>query len=317
MTAVYLVLVFAVLQSFWWVIMKMLMQMKPVGGEYAVFPNHLVRMVSGFGSLLLIIWGLLRRGGFEFIASLPIEFWGWVAIQVPIEVAVAFCFVKAMQKSTASIAVHVTLFAPIVAIFVAYLLGIDRLPGTLSFVGIFLIVFGLYVLHFSPKRYGKNLIAPLIDIWQRRGEWLWYAIAVAVLGGFAAPITKRTIQLSDYAFAVGTLQFLGWGLVYLFLAVRSRDFRAAGKFPRIPTVLGLVTIGLLFGIANGFQAAAFNYHFAAAVSALKRLDAPFTVLWSFLPPLRAMEEEAGGKLRFRIVGSTIAFTGALLIGLGK
>lgn len=318
MTAVTLVIIFAVLQSFWWIAMKLLMRFKHSQDASVVFPNNLVRIASGLGAGLLIAWSLTLNGGVSYLASLSPDFWFWLAVAVIFDIGVAYCFIKAMQKSVASIAVHVTMLGPVVAIGTAYWLGVDQLPSILSIAGIVIIMLGLYILHFSPKKYGRDLSGPLRDIWQQRGDWLWYAVAVALFSGFALPLHKRLVVLSDYALAPGMIQFIGWGLFYGALAWWSGDFKKVTGFPRRSTLLGLGFIAIVFAVANAFAAAAYNFHYAAAVGALKRLDAPFTVLWAFwLPQLRQDEKESGGSFAFRILGSLIAFAGALLIGFDR
>lgn len=315
MVAVQLVLVYAVLMSVWWIVMKLLMRLRVVENEPVVFPNNLIRFASGCGALLLVGWSLARHGGVRYIASLPTGFWMWLSATVALNVVIAYCYVKAMQKSVASIAVHVTLLAPAVAIFTGYAFGVDRIPSPVSIAGIFSILAGLYILHFSPRKYGLNLAGPIVDIWCERGRWLWYALGIAAAAGCSIPIDKQCVLLSDYGLAPGLTLFLAWGVFYGVAAWRAGDFRHLRRFPALPVFAGLVTIGVVFGISNGFQAEAYNYQYASAVASLKRLDAPFTVLWAFL--LLRQEERAEGHFAFRIAGSLTAFTGAVLIGIDK
>lgn len=309
--AVILVLIYALLMSVWWVTMRLLMKM---GTEKNPFPNNIIRAVSGFGAGLLVVWSLARHGGMSYVQSLPTEFWILLAIDVVLNTVIAYCYVKAMQKSVASIAVHVTLLAPVVAIGTSTLFGIDKLPTLLSALGIFTILFGLYVLHFSPKKYGSNLAGPIVDIWYARGNWLIYAIGIAVFAGCAIPIDKRVVLLADSSFAPGLNLLLSWGVVYAIMAFRSGDLKALATFPTRKVVIGLIVMGLTFGIAQAFQAHAYYYQHAATVASLKRLDAPFTVLWAFL--ILRHEEQAEGSFVFRVLGSVVALVGVVLISLG-
>jgi hypothetical protein len=85
----------------------------------------------------------------------------------------------------------VTMLAPVVAIFTSMLFGVDQAPSLLSILGITSILLGLYVLHFNPRKYGLNLMGPIKEIWLERGNWLIYAVALAICGGCAIPIDKR------------------------------------------------------------------------------------------------------------------------------
>jgi len=316
MIAVGLVLVYAVLMSIWWITMKFLMRLEAYDqGARLSFPNNVIRFASGFGTLPLILWSLTLHGGAGYLASLPEEFWLWLSGTIILNVAIAYFYVKAMQKSVASIAVHVTMLAPVVAIGTSWLFGVDQLPSLLSIAGIFTVLGGLYVLHFSPQKYGRNLAGPAVDIWKQRGNWLWYALGLAAFAGCSIPLDKRCVQLSDYGLAPGLTLFVSWGLFYGIAAYRTGDFQAVLRFPLRRTLSGLVILGLAFGTAQGFQAEAYNYQYASAVASLKRLDAPFTVLWAWL--LLREDERIEGHFAFRIVGSLIAFAGAVLIGLDR
>jgi hypothetical protein len=128
MIAVQLVLVYAVLMSVWWVSMKLLMRLDARGHTPATFPNNLIRVASGCGALVLVGWSLSRHGGFSYLFELPQECWFWLSGTIILNIAIAYFYVKAMQKSVASIAVHVTLLAPAVAIGTSRLFGVDPIP---------------------------------------------------------------------------------------------------------------------------------------------------------------------------------------------
>lgn len=307
MEAVQYVLVYAALMSVWWVLMKTLTNMK--------FPNNLIRFASGVGAGMLVVWSLVQHGGVSYLSTLPALFWYCLAGTVVLNVILAYVYLKALEKSPASVAVHVTLLSPVVAVFTSYAFGIDRLPGWMTAIGIATVLTGLYVLHFNPRKSGGNLLGPIMEIWHQRGQWLWYMLANAVIAGCSIPLDKQCVRLSDYALAPGLTLFISWGLVYGLAAYHVGDFQKAGSFPRRKVVLCVVALAIVFGIANGFQAQAYNYQYAAAVASLKRLDAPFTVLWACF--IFREEEKKNGHLLFRILGSLTAFLGAALIGFAK
>ncbi len=143
--AVVLVLIYAIFMSTWWVLMKSLMN-KGV-------PNNLIRAVSGMGAGTLVMWSWWQGE----VEKIPWQFWPWFAGTVSLNVAIAFAYVKAMQKEVASVAVHVTMLAPILAIVTSWLLGVDHWPSSLTLTGITAIASGLYVLHFNPRMHQKFL----------------------------------------------------------------------------------------------------------------------------------------------------------------
>lgn len=316
MEAVYLVLVYAVLMSFWWVLMKILTNLKvEVDGITVSFPNNLIRFASGMGAGVLVIWSLARHGGYRYLSTLPPQFWTSLSVVICLNIVLAYLYLKAVQKSVISVAVHVTLLSPVVAIFTSYFLGVDRIPGSATLAGIAIVLGGLYVLHFDPKKFGRNLAGPLLEIWQERGSWLWYSLGIAACGGLAIPLDKRCVLLSDNALAPGLTLFIAWGLCFGVAGWKANDFHLAGRFPRRKVLSCLVLLGVFFGIANGFQAEAYRYQYAAAVASLKRLDAPFTVLWAWF--LFTKQEQSAGHFGFRMIGSFLAFGGAVLIGVSK
>lgn len=308
MYVVSLVLVYAVLMSVWWVLMKKLTT-KGV-------PNNLIRFASGMGAGLLFTWSFLQHGGMSYLTGLSERFWWSLAGTVVLNVILAYLYVKAIEKSVASMAVHVTLFSPVIAIFTSsYIFGIERIPGTLTLAGIGAVLAGLYVLHFNPYKFGWNPAGPFVEIWHNRGKWLWYTIGIAVCGGLSIPLDKNCVVLSDYGIAPGLTLFISWGVVYGLIGVRSGDFIRLRALAEGRPIRLLVLLSIVFGIAVGFQAHAYNYQHASAVASLKRLDAPFTVLLSWM--VFPVQESKEGSLVFRVLGSVVAFAGAILIGLSK
>jgi drug/metabolite transporter (DMT)-like permease len=316
MQAVALVLVYAVLMSIWWLLMKVLSNMKTIqDGAEVLFPNNLMRFSSGMGASTLIGWSCLQRGGISHLWQLSSRFWMTWSVVAVLNIILAYLYLKAVEKSVLSTAVHVTLFSPIVAIFTSYLFGVDPIPNAIILVGIGAVLFGVYLLHFNPSTFGWNVGGPFLDIWRHRNKWLWYTLGIAVCGGIAIPLDKRCVQLSDYALAPGLTLFVAWGLAFGIAALRAGDFQKLNSFNPVRSYTGLLGIALAFGVANGFQAAAYQYQFAAAVASLKRLDAPFTVVWALT--LLSHQEKAAGHPAFRMIGSLVAFLGALLIGFSK
>lgn len=303
------VLVYAVLMSFWWVCMKKLTN---IG-----FPMNLIRFASGMGAGLLILLSCVQYGVYPYVVQLPPAFWWALIGTFVVNVIIAYLYLKALGKSTLSVAVHITLFSPIVAMGTsAYVYRIEPVPTGFALGGSGAILLGLYLLHFNPRsKYGWNPVGPFVEIWRNRGNWLWYAVGIAVFAGFSLPLDKQCVVLSNYALAPGLTLFLSWGIVYGLTAVISKDFAKISTFAEHRPVYLLILLGLVFGVANGFQAYAYNYQHAAVVASLKRLDAPFTVLWAWI--LFPDQEKKDGHILFRILGSAIAFLGAAIIGFSK
>ncbi len=306
-----LVGVYALLMSFWWFTMKRLFSLG--GAEDQGSLSTVVKSVSGLGAGALVMAALWKNGFGHYVHSVPASFWGWLAATIVLNIFIAHFYVKAMEKSVASVAVHVTALAPIVAIGTAWFFLDKELPGPVGVVGIVTVLIGLYVLHFNPRHYGFNLVGPVVEVWQKRGSWLWYALGVAMFAGCSLPIDKKCVLLGDHLIAPGLTLLIAWGVFWGGKSVVAGDWRRVALLPRRKVLFTLLVIAMCFGVANGFQAAAYYYGFAASVGSLKRLDAPLTVLWAWL--FLRKEERSEGHFAFRIAGSLIAFTGALLIWL--
>lgn len=306
-----LVGVYALLMSFWWFTMKCLFRLG--GPEDQDSLSTVVKSVSGLGAGVLVAAALWENGFRHYLCSVPASFWGWLTATIVLNIFIAHFYVKAMEKSVASVAVHVTALAPMVAIGTAWFFLDKELPGPVGVVGIVTIPLGLYILHFNPRHYGLNLAGPVIEVWQKRGNWLWYALGVAVFAGCSLPIDKKCVLLGDHLIAPGLTLLVAWGLFWGSKSVVTGNWRRVVLLPKWKVFTALLLLAACFGVANGFQAAAYYYGFAASVGSLKRLDAPLTVLWAWLFLRR--EERGEGHLAFRIAGSITAFTGAFLIWL--
>lgn len=310
-----LMLANAIVQSLWWVLQrKLIMGSITVTSERVMFPNNIVRVASGCGALMLVAWSLLLYG-WEYHVMLPAVFWLWLGATVVLNVVIAYALVKAIQKSTPSVAVHVTYLAPVVAIGTGKILLAEQ-PGLISIAGILTIFIGIYVLHFDPRRFGWNILNPAKSIWRERGNWLWFALLVAVCGGISLPIDKQCVRLSNHLLGPGLTLALAWGIYYSCAAFLQGDFSTVRKFPFRRTGLLLVAVAVTIGAALACQGMAYGYAHAASIGSLKRLDAPFAILWAQVL-LSPQERHMEGSLVFRLIGSLIAFMGAVLIGFGK
>lgn len=307
MYVVGLVLVYAVLMSVWWVCMKKLTNIK--------FPNNLIRFASGMGAGGLVMLSLTQHGGVSYLTTLPEQFWWSLSGTVLLNIAIAYFYLKALEKSPLSIAVHVSMLAPLLAIFTgSYVFGVDSVPGRLALIGVVVVLGGLSVIHLNPADYGYNPWGGMVEIWRKRNDWLWYALGNAVCAGFAIPLDKRCVQLSDYALAPGLTLFSAWGLAFGVAAWRAGDFAKFSSLAAHKPLRLLISLAIAFCIANGFQAMAYNYEYAAVVASLKRLDAPFTVLWSVFI---FADDKVKSTLWMKIIGSLTAFAGAALIGFSR
>lgn len=289
--------VWSLFSGLWWIL-----QRKAFG--YGV-PKSIVTFVSGLGAGGLILWSVASKGWPEISLTVAALF----VLAIVLEIAIAYGFVSAAAKGDVSMAVGVTAFAPILAMGTGYVL-LHEVPSFLEALGVAVIVLGTYVLHMKARTQGAGLLAPFREMWAGRRSWLGYALLIAVGSSFAFPITKQLVLATNNFFAVGVVQFFGWGMFWGWWALRQKDFQKVAQVKPRQIVVGLlVLLGVSFAIANAAQGAAFYYGLAASVGALKRLDGPVVALlaWLFL----------GEKnVQYRLPGTILIALGAFLIGIG-
>lgn len=285
----------ALLSGLWWVGQRWLFQRqvsKPV-----------VMFASGCGAGLMIIFSLFWLGLPELS---PGVIWLFL-LEAVLTGIVIYCFTSAVEKSEASLAASVTVFAPVLIVITGYFL-LGELPSVLKIVGIVIILVGTYVMNLVPG--ARSWVDPLRVVWRRRGSWLWYAVAAAVAASVAIPLEKRLVLATNNFFAPGVYLLLGTGVYWGFVGWWRGSFREMWQKPGRSRILPwLVLVGMCFGLANASQAAAFYFELAAPVAALKRLDGVVAVLLGWL----WLRET---NIRSRLPGMVLIAIGALLIGIG-
>lgn len=286
-------------QSLWWIFQRGLFRLG--------MPKGIVMSISGLGAA-----GLLMASFFQFgIPQLTPQLILLFILQTALSALIAYCFVSAVERSEASYAVSVTALTPILVIWTGSL-TLGEVPGTMSILGMLVILFGTYVLHMVPSGQARRLSDPLREMWQKRGVWLWYAVGAAGASALNFPLEKRAVQLSNFLLAPGVHLFLGWALVWGILSIVRREYAGIRTLgPRWHRVL-LLLVGLVlsFAATNAFQGAAYGFGYAASVAALKRLDGPVTVLLAAL----FLGEH---KIQSRFFGMAVIALGALLIASGR
>lgn len=286
-------------QSLWWIFQRALFRLG--------MPKGVVMSASGLGTLGLLVASLVRFGPPALTPQLVFLF----LVQTVLSAIIAYCFVSAVEHSEASYAVSVTALTPILVIWTGSLI-LGELPGRVSIVGMFVILFGTYLLHLVSNGQTRRLGDPLREMWRKRGIWLWYALGAAGASALNFPLEKRAVQLSNFLLAPAVHLFFGWALVWGILSIVRGEYAGVRNLaPRwrvlLPLLAGLV---LSFAITNAFQGAAYRFGYAASVAALKRLDGPVTVLLA-----TAFLGER--NVRSRFLGMAVIALGAVLIAIGR
>ena len=237
------------------------------------------------GCLLVDIPPLDRIFWLNFILSIPINFLAYIL------------YLYAIKISPISLTVPFLAFTPVFMILTAFLI----LGETINFwggLGIGLIVFGGYILHYRAQQ--KNLLAPFTAFLQEKGSW--FMLIVAILYAFAAVIGKKAILHSSPLF-FSYFFFLVFNITVLAAIVLSgrQDWRKI----RRNTPRGL-WLGILLMIHISFHGLGIAISKAVYMVAVKRSSILFSVLLSWL----VLKET---EIKYRGFGALLMFVGMLFI----
>lgn len=231
--------------------------------------REMVVVRLGLSGLLLTPWVL----SFD-LAPLPLQFWGWLALLMPLEIAAMLMYMRAIRDYPLALTVPYLAFTPVLVVGTGWLVLGEKVSGPGLF-GILLVVAGSWLLNFEPtaRLTPRTLLAPLKAIVVNPGSRLMLAssaiYAVTSVGGKAAMRWMPAEQFGAFYFAM-----LGAITLTLAAITHPRSLRV-GRFGFLP----------LFIVA-GFMAIMVVTHFlalaqveAAYMIAVKRTSLLFGMLY--------------------------------------
>jgi uncharacterized membrane protein len=209
---------------------------------------------------------------------------------------------RALQLADASVATPLLSFNPAFTLLVS-VFALREIPSWRGIAGVLLISLGAYL--FEGAAVNQGILAPVRALARRPGVLL--AIGASFVWGITPVFEKIAIQHTSpenpLMVAFGTTLLT---VVLLSPALLQTATRPVAQIRQHTT--GFLTAGLISGIAPlfGFTAIALGY--VGYVTALFKLGAVFTVLWSAW-----LLHEHG--LRQRLPATIVMAIGGLLIGL--
>jgi len=231
--------------------------------------RELVVIRLGLSGLLLTPWVLT----FD-LPPLPLQFWGWLALIMPLEIAAMLMYMRAIRDYPLALTLPYLAFTPVLVVLSGWLV-LDEVVNGPGLFGIFLVVAGSWLLNFEhQKRLTlRTLLAPLKAIVVNPGSRLMLATAaiysITSVGGKAAMQWMPPEQFGAFYFAV-----LGAITLVLAAATHPKSLRV-GRHGAIPLL-----------IVAGFMAAMVIAHFmalaeveAAYMIAVKRTSLLFGMLY--------------------------------------
>lgn len=244
-------------------------------------------MVRFLGAALVLFPVLLLQPW----PTLPMSFWGWLAVLVPIEVYALLLYMRAISTSELSKTLPYLAFTPVCTTVTGYAL-LGESVSLIGFAGISLVTLGAYALNIEGVMANGELrlLGPLRAIVQERGSRLM--LCVAALYSVTSVLAKNMLAYAPpmffgpfYACILATVVSLGLGpiqpqsltvifrrptavlVVALATAVETVTQYLALQQIEVVYMLAVKRTSLLFGIVYGawiFKEAKITQHLIAA-----------------------------------------------------
>jgi len=236
---------------------------------------------------------------------LPMEFWGWIALLLPLEIIALLLYVQAIRDHPLWLTLPYMAFTPVFITLTGWLLLGERVSIS-GFGGIFLVFTGTWLLNLAADnpegRY--PLLAPFTAILPNRGSRMM--LLAAAIYSFTAVGSKAAMQYMP-ADLFGPFYFalLGATTLILFLVQKPETLR--GLYRR-PSHNVLVALFMAVMVITHFLA--IQQVEAAYMIAVKRSSMLFGIV---LGAILFREQGVGTHL----AGGGLMVTGVMLIAIGS
>ena len=129
------------------------------------------------------------------ISDLPVEFWYYALILVPLEIAAMWLYVLAIRDAPLYLTLPYLSFTPVFNIVVGYLI-LNETVDVKGSAGILLVVIGSYLLNLDRfNKSGSGLFAPFAAIYKLKSSRLM--LIAAVIYSLTSVLSKRAMQYSE------------------------------------------------------------------------------------------------------------------------
>ncbi|MDD2943112.1 MAG: DMT family transporter [bacterium] len=207
------------------------------------------------------------------LPEVPLEFWGWIAAMVPLELGATYLFLQAIQEFPLAKTLPYMALTPVFVLLTGTVfLGEVLSPADTA--GVFLVAFGTYLLNINDIRNlrWRTLMQPFVDVGRHRGARLM--IIVAFVYSITAAGTKKLLQFVPPK-EMGIFYFFFIGVVAVILSVfrRPSSLKILWRKP-LPHFL----IGASFGLMVIFHFFAIEHAPVAVMIAVKRTSILFGII---------------------------------------
>ncbi len=237
--------------------------------------------------------------------DLPLEFWGWIALLMPLEIIALLLYIKAIRDYPLWQTLPYLAFTPVFVTATGWML-LGEQVSLQGFAGVFLIVAGAWILNLeTSKDNGKRgLLTPLTTILHCRGSILM--LLVAVIYSVTAVGSKAAMQFMP-ADLFGPLYFVLLGSITLviFALHKPKTLQALYRRPS-PNIM----IALFMAVMVITHFLAIQQIEAAYMIAVKRSSMLFGILFGAI-----LFNEKG--LWTHMTSGGLMLAGVALIALGS
>ena len=238
--------------------------------DYSAVELAVVRFV--FTALLLLPFLLVQP-----TPSLPLGFWVWLVLLVPLEVLAMLLYMEAIRTSPLSQTLPYLAFTPVFTVLTGWLLLGERVSPA-GFFGIASVTVGAYLLNidrtFTPGSY--PLLAPIKEVFNNTGPRLM--LAVAALYSITSVLGKGALAYAPPLF-FGPFYFVVLGVVAASMALVARPQTLAALIRR-PTAHIIVGIAMAAMVLTHYLA--LDQVQVAYMIAVKRTSLLFGIVYGAL-----------------------------------
>jgi drug/metabolite transporter (DMT)-like permease len=236
-------------------------------GARSAWDSMLVRL--GLAGVLLLPWL-----AWQWPAELPLEFWAWMALLVPLEIGAMLLYMRAIRDHALSLTLPYMAFTPVFILLFGYLV-LDETISPQGSAGIGLVVLGSWLLNFEQvgRLRFATLLSPFQAIVRNRGAQMM--LLAAFIYAFTAAGSKAAMQVVGST-GFGALYFgvVGSCTLLLVALLRPRAYRIVVEQPGPSLIVaGLMALMVITHFAAIAQVE------AAYMIAVKRTSMLFGILY--------------------------------------
>ena len=243
--------------------------LRDISSKYAM--KRIDEYIAVFGWSLFSLLFLSIPMFFTKIPEVDLIFWGSTLMASLLMVLAQVLYMKAIKLSPLSLTIPMLTFSPLFVLTLSPLL-LGEFPSFFGFIGMFLVVFGTYLLKIKE---GKGL-EPIRALFREKGPI--FMLLVAFLWGIIPNFQKVAVQHSNVFFSTVMLRLFIILLILPLAFTRLRKIAVRIK----ADVKYLVAIGLFSALDWIFYYSAMRLAIIPYIVSVKRTSVVFSSAYGFL-----------------------------------